>query len=358
MKRTIVGIAGAALLLSGCSAAPVPQEDGALTIEEIAQYSGADREDVLLKCAADEGPLSFYTSQDAILWETYVGGFQDKYSGMKVDATRRTSAATIQAIVEESQARADKVDVISITWTFFEAMKEYLLPITSPEMSAYPAASIHGDHQGIVVDRTPYGVIYNTDRVSASEVPKTPKDLLDPRWKSEIVMSSSVQGTNWVGVMLHLLGDDVVDKLGKQAIRAQDVNSAALATMVAAGEASMAPASPISNTLKLKADGAPVSWSPVTAYWLDDVMGVSAKAKNPCSAMLFVDFVLSAEGQALTTASISARADVKPSADLQLDSLGGSDFNPVRLEDVVAGNSYSVLFKEWADLLETGIVSH
>lgn len=324
-------------------------------VSEVAQYSGADRQEFLEKCAADESAVTFYTAQNDDLWKPYVAAFNKKYPNIKVNTTRRTSVDTGQAVIQEAKAGADKVDVLSITWTFFSGLKDYFIPIDSPEMDAYPVAAIIGDHQAVTVDRTPYGLIYNTNKVADADVPRKPEDLTDSRWKDEVAMSSSVQGTNWIGVMTHVLGDDVTKDLGKLNIRAQDVNSAAIASMVAAGEASIAPASPFANTLELQANGAPVKWSPVTAYWLDDLVGLSPKASSPCSGMLFIDFLISADGQVVNAHSLSAREGI-PRNDMIAKSDFIDAFDPISLVDVVGDQEYSEAFAHWADLLESNII--
>lgn len=355
MKRAALALA-IAVMLGGCGGGnDDTRADGAPSVEEVATYSGDDRQEFLEECAADEGTLVFYTGQNDDLWQPYVAAFGEKYPDIKVDTTRRPSTDTTQAVVQESRAGADKVDVLSLTWSFFAGMQEYFATFDSPELEAYPSDSIYGDSQVVAVDRTPYGLIYNTDKVSEADVPQKPEDLTSDRWKGEFAMSSSTQGVNWIGVIMDLLGEDVLDDLGALNVRAQDVNSAAIASMVAAGEASIAPASPISNTLDLQKQGAPVKWSPVTAFWLDDLVGLAAKANNPCRGMLFIDFLLSKEGQEVNEHSVSARDDVEPSDYLALTEFGGS-FDPISLADVVGDEDYSELFATWADLLEQKLI--
>jgi iron(III) transport system substrate-binding protein len=142
---------------------------------------------------------------------------------------------------------------------------------------------------------------YNTNRVKAEELPKTFKDLLDPRWKGRIAIEAKEQ--EWFFTLVREMGGEEGLKFFRDLVATNGLTvrngNALLNNLVVAGEI------PLALTLysylpeQSRRSGAPVGWialAPTVAY--TDGIGVMKRAPHPNAAVLFYDFVLS-DGQAL-----------------------------------------------------------
>jgi iron(III) transport system substrate-binding protein len=88
-----------------------------------------------------------------------------------------------------------------------------------------------------------------------------------------------------------------------------------LAQLVAAGEGLMDVNIPIASVERMKERGAPIDWAAVgTAPAIMVGAGLSSQAAHPNAAKVFMEFILSREGQRLmrTPGRLVARADLAP----------------------------------------------
>jgi ABC-type Fe3+ transport system substrate-binding protein len=149
------------------------------------------------------------------------------------------------------------------------------------------------------------GFVYNTKLVSPSDVPTTWLDLIKPRWKGKL-FGPDVRSVPVNMGMLQLLrlkyGDDYLTALGKQSPRivASMVTGVQL---VAAGErdAAFGANKGHVNPLLASAPNAPVKMVRLGGpnFGFTWGAGVSAKSKNPAGGQLFVNWMLSAQGQVI-----------------------------------------------------------
>ncbi len=138
---------------------------------------------------------------------------------------------------------------------------------------------------------------YNTNRVTPEELPKTFKDLLDPRWKGRIAVEAKEQ--EWFFTLVREMGEESGLKFFRDLGLTVRNGNALLNNLVVAGEI------PLALTLysylpeQSRRSGAPIDWfalRPTVAY--TDAIGVMKRAPHPHAAVLFYDFVLS-DGQTL-----------------------------------------------------------
>jgi iron(III) transport system substrate-binding protein len=353
-SRVFALAAVSGVLLAGCGGGGSDGSDSGVSVEKAAKYTGADRQEFLEKCAKEEGSLTVYTAQNTDLWEKLRDGFMKKYPGVKVNTTRRTSAQTAEAMSKEAGANVNKVDVSVLKVEVSESLLDLFAAFDSPELKAYPKEAIGTDGKYVTSDRIPYGVIYNTDKISEADAPKTSEDLLDPKWKGEIAMSTTLLGTQWVGLMDSKYGEDFIKAFGKQDVHTTDANTDAIAAQVAAGEALIAPGINLSGVEALKEAGktAPVKWVPIDSQWTEGSISIAAKAPHPCAAMLYIDYELSKEGQTINPLYLSARTDVTPDAAIK-------DIQPVDIWHIVGkhdAKAYQDAAKRWTQLIDQYII--
>lgn len=321
-------------------------------VQRAATYSGADRQQFLEECAAKEGSLSVYTGQQTDLWQPLKEAFEKKYPGVKVDTTRRTSAQTAEALNQEAKAGVFKADVVDVKVEVMESLLDIMAPFTSPELESFDKAAIGTDGKYVISDQIAYGVIYNTAQIK--DPPKSSEDLLDPRFKDRMAISTTLLGTQWVGWMYKKYGEDFIKKFGEQHIHTTDANTDAIISQVAAGEIAVAPGINLSGmvALKEKAKDAPVEWLPIDPQWTQGALALVAKAPHPCAAMLYIDFELSKEGQTINPLYMSARNDVPVPTMME-------GIEPVDIWEIVGSHdakAYKAASKKWTELIDRYII--
>ena len=288
-------------LLAMLAASAFPANAAPTTVAEIANYAGADRQQMLEDGARHEASLMLYATGTQI--QPLLDRFMQKYPFIKVSMPRATSIDVTRKVIEEYAAGLYQVDAYELSSYGLVVPREegLLQPFSSPELAAYAPSTIEPGHNWVSVRESYLGIGYNTQKISTEEAPKSYQDLLDPKWKGKMAISGSLStSTNWVGAMLITLGRDYVRKLGQQDIRIYELTGRALANLTIAGEVPLSPTTYNSHVEASRAQGAPIAWNapgpvPVT----DTSTALALKAPHPHAAMLLIDFLLSAEGQAM-----------------------------------------------------------
>jgi iron(III) transport system substrate-binding protein len=171
----------------------------------------------------------------------------------------------------------------------------------SPEARFYPNELKPRGKAGFfyLPNRETYNSLgFNTKQIPPATAPKTLKDLLDPKLKSKMAITSTTTGARWIGNVLETLGREFLDKLAEQDVSVQDMAPAALINLVASGEIPLSPTIFDANATLAKQKGAPVEWRPLEPVVATvGSAGMVAKAANPHTALLFIDYLLSKEGQ-------------------------------------------------------------
>jgi len=196
---------------------------------------------------------------------------------------------------------------------------------------------------------------YNTRMVKANELPKTYEDLLHPRWRGQMMWSTS-RGSGapqFIGNIFMTMGQEAgrayLQKLKQQNIAKSSASARQILDLVIAGEFPMSVQIFNHHAYISKAAGAPVEWQPlepVTAT--NNALGITRTAPHPHAAMLLLDFVLSRKGQRVFQAAnyLPAHPDV---AALQADLKPGARFKKANYL------SPEILFdksNEWSDYFE------
>jgi iron(III) transport system substrate-binding protein len=290
----------------GSAAAKVPT-----TVAEIAGYQGADRQAILEAGAKKEGKVTWYTSLAGAAIDRLAAAFKAKYPFIsQVDIFRGTESELVTKATQELQANQPSFDVIesqiSAIQLLFDA--KYMTPYFSPSAKAIPADFKTKDKGELIQSATDrFSLIsfaYNTNLIPASAVPKTRDDLMNPALKGKLAVTGTNTGQRWLGSVLYAMGEDkgeqwLTDFATKQQVQVQQVSGQALLDLIAKGEVAASP-----TIFKDHADlaalekKAPVKWvplEPVVGNTGQD--GMSLKATHPYAAMLFIDFLLGADGQ-------------------------------------------------------------
>ena len=265
-------------------------------------YQGADREAKIAAEAKREGQVVMYTSlnlKDSVpLTEVF-----EKRTGVKVSLWRASSEKVLQRAVTEARAGRFTPDILETNGPEMEALyREKLMEeFYSPNFRDLPAAAFPR-HRHYVADRFNFFTIgYNTDLVKAAEVPNSYEDLVHPRWAGRVGIEGS--DVDWFGAMVKYMGEEkglaFFRKLAESRPQIRTGHTL-MAELVASGEIPLAATIYNHNVERLAVKGAPVKWKAVNpTFGRPNAIGVARKAQHPYAAMLFVDFMLSKEGQTI-----------------------------------------------------------
>jgi iron(III) transport system substrate-binding protein len=292
MKAFFFALAGG-LVLSASALDAAPQ-----SVAEIANYAGADRQQVLEAGARKEGVVVIYNTGTQT--KPVMDAFGAKYPFLKVENYRGDATAVTRRVIEEYKAGRYAVDNVQMTTGGLYPIRDagYLQPYVSPELAVYKKEALEPGRHWAIDFESYSSVGWNTKLVSESEIPKVLDDLLDPKWKGKMAVPGSTTLGNWVGGLILDKGEDFVRKLGQQQIRVYEISGRAVANLVVSGEVVMSPAVFNSSIYTSKQEGANVAWRAVGGtYATIDAMAIAAKAPHPHAAMLYADFFLSREGQ-------------------------------------------------------------
>ena len=274
------------------------------TVDELAAYMGADREQILLEGAKKEGKIMWYTSLSGKSYETIASEFQKKYPDVKLQMYRASSKDLAPKIMSEAQAGQHLADAIESTPPLLMLLRDMKLlkPYNSLELKRYPdSAKTEAQDRKIywVNDREAFiGFGYNTKLIDEKDAPKSFKDLLKPGLKGKLGMDIGSTGDRVIGAMLKHEGKEFVEKLKQQNVKLFNVAGAALTDLVVSGEVPASPTLFFDHVLVKIDSGAPIKWVPM------DVVPTNAggaafinKAPHPHAALLFLDFLIGSGGQ-------------------------------------------------------------
>ena len=269
---------------------------------EIYKYQGADRDQRLLERARQEGSLTLYTSLNLKDSVPITEAFEKKY-GVKVSLWRAGSEKVVQRTLTEARAGRFTPDVLETNGPEMEIFyREKLLEtFYSPAFRDLPEAAFPG-HRHWVADRFNFFVIgYNTNLVRPEEVPNSYQDLLKPRWTGKVGLEAS--DVDWFGAVVKGMGEKeglaFFRKLAESRPQIRTGHTL-IAELVAAGEIPLAISVYNHNIERLTQKGAPVRWKPLApTFGRPNGIGLAKNAPHPHAGLLFVDFMLSREGQEL-----------------------------------------------------------
>jgi iron(III) transport system substrate-binding protein len=155
---------------------------------------------------------------------------------------------------------------------------------------------------------------YNTRLVPAKDLPKDYFDLLDAKWKGRLGLDASE--FEWYANLRKLWGAEkaqkFLDGLKRQEVRLVQ-GRALLTELLGSGEFAILVNNYLQNAIEAKRKGNAVEILPLEpVIAAAGLIGINKNAPNPNSARLFVDFILSKDGQELIvkTDRSSVRKDV------------------------------------------------
>ncbi len=310
--------------------------------------SGRAREEFLVAGAKREGEVADYTSVNHQMSGPLVKLFEKKYPFISVKLARIGGSKIIQRAETEAKAGLHAVDVIGtgelgiVSLVDRGVMAKYVSPMRENLREGF------ADKEGLwtVQHATLLFAAFNRKLVKADEVPRSWEDFLDPKWKGKL--SLDTEAFEWMGFLLKHMGEQralrYFERLTKQDVKFLRGRSLQL-QLLAAGEFPITIVSNANLILDLKKAGAPIEPIRISPVLLrPSLLLLAANAPHPHAAMLYLDFLLSKDGQNLLASSgrLPARTDVQ-TEDHELHQ-GLKFFMPNPLETGRNYQNLSVLF--------------
>jgi iron(III) transport system substrate-binding protein len=275
--------------------------------------------DSRIEQARREGELVWYTAMNVPDAEALKKPFLARYPFLALSVLRAPGEKVRTRILTEARADRHAWDVVSFNLLDIDALnREALL---APDSSA-----------AIYVRQ--YVIGYNTREVRPEQAPKSWEDLLAPQWIGKLAIDES--DVEWYAAMLDYWGRDKALAYMRALARQQPQQRRGhqlLTRLLVAGDFPLALVH-AAEIDKQRQDGAPLDW----VRTLDPVISspsqvaIAAKAPHPAAARLFVDFLLSEEGQRAIAARgrVPARTDLAAAAPLKVHYVSArlaADFN-------------------------------
>jgi iron(III) transport system substrate-binding protein len=280
------------------AALPVFAQDASLL-----RYEGPDRVQKAIAAAQQEGSFTLYTSFAEKDLPPLVGAFEKRY-GIKVKLWRSASEKVLQRTLTESTGRRYEVDAVHTSALEMEALhREKILQRVAPPHSAELLAGALRPHREWTATYLSVWVqAYNTNLVKRDDLPRTYQDLLDPKWKGRLGMEAAVP--EWYATVVMGMGEEkgirfFRELVGRNGISVRSGHSL-LNNLVIAGDVALALTVYQYMPEAAKRKGAPIDWfvlEPAVARMSG--IGIARRAPHPNAALLFYEFMLSAEAQQL-----------------------------------------------------------
>jgi iron(III) transport system substrate-binding protein len=270
----------------------------------------------LIEGAKKERRLVWYTSFNVADAKVLADAFKKKYPFVEIDSFRASGEKTLNRILTETRAARWEFDLVNVTQIGTLMQHKLVSNYISPESKAYIPEFKDAGGAWTGTATLYYTITYNTKLVAEKQAPRRWEELLDPKWKGKISMDR--EEYPWYAALLDAWGKDktqrFMEPLARQEIQWRK-DHALITQLMAAGEF------PVSigyahRIEEMKKKGAPIEWvnsvDPIVVSI--NRIAMSVKAAHPFAAKLFIDFILSREGQEIIRVQgrVPARSDVEP----------------------------------------------
>ena len=251
--------------------------------------------------AKEEGTVVFYNAQAG--WPQPIAAaeaFEEKY-GIRVDMLQGLRGAEIiERVRVEVTNNQNTGDVVMMGVTGLVPMAGFGVLV---DAGALPNKANLAQEpwipEEVPVFNVTYGIALNTNMVPEADEPTSWKDLTDPKWKGKILsdeMTVPSGGQSWFAVMLDAFGEEYHQAMALNELQ-YDRSIRDKAKRVARGE--FAFSIPFNLAELSELEGLPVKGvipeegAPYTPISVAMIKGGS----NPNAAKLFINYLLSPEGQ-------------------------------------------------------------
>jgi len=279
---------------------------------DVAEKLIKEREEMQARLEAarkESGKLVIYGSVDYADIKSVLDAFQAKYPFIQIVYEHMRPPEVYTRITSELSANKPTADLVLVSHTtgIRLASEKRYMSYASPEAAVYPEIfkDKNGEWVGAVL--LPIALAYNTDKVKTP--PISLDELTDPKWVGKVIMHDitlGTTGTQYLVSLKNIIGEtkwnQLLEKLVRNVKPVLDISVSTVAEKVASGEYHIGIITNLHDVVRLKMQGAPVDYflpSEVPLLTTFSHIAIINTTKNPNSAKLFVDFILSQEGQTI-----------------------------------------------------------
>ncbi len=295
-----------AVLLCGATAQSATVDDVSKNIRGLPP---AQRKAVVEEGARKEGEVIWYTSMSLTDFPKIVGAFEKFAPYVKVRTNRLSQSSIMAKIDTEARAGRFMVDVVaSAPMEMWELkQKGYSASYLSPELKAFPAGSFDPQGYWSSTEVTPLVLAFNTGLVPSEEAPRSYQDLLLPKWRGKMNFGSDEYA--WYSVMLDGMGKakglEYMKALARQQLHIPGGSSIMRLQLMLAGESAIAIAARGRRATEYKEKGAPIDYRLLDPYPGEpNGLALMRRSAHPHASILFIDWMLSEEGQTVLAQQI------------------------------------------------------
>ncbi|MFQ5682968.1 MAG: ABC transporter substrate-binding protein [Candidatus Binatia bacterium] len=254
--------------------------------------------------AKGEGEVMLYGTTNIPQMQGIIKRFEKKYPFLKVKYYRAGGEKLAQRIVAEARAGRQLADAhqLSGAETIMLTKMGFIGRYKSKERQHI--RDIYKDKEGywtgVYANLELIG--YNKSLVASKEAPRNHRDLLNPKWKGKIGMDTT--DVEWYITQLHLLGEskgrEFMKDFAKQEVQLRRGHTL-LAQLLAAGEFHVLMTLRDNTGYMLMKNGAPIDWVAIEPVIPNpaNAASLAKKPPHPNAARLWIDFILSREGQGI-----------------------------------------------------------
>ncbi|MGQ9547287.1 MAG: extracellular solute-binding protein [Roseiflexus sp.] len=310
ITRLMVVVIGIALIAAcGGQPAVAPTEPTTAPTTAPTEPTAAPTTAPAASTATPQGEVIVYTSRAEALFKPVIEAFNTVYPDIKVTILTGSNSELAARILEErANPKADVLINSDILTVENLAAEGVFAPNDSAAVMAVPIDYRADDGSWVALTLRARVIMYNTDLVSPEELPKKMVDLADPKWKDVIGSANSTNGAMMAQlvIMRNQLGEAATEAFIQGLLENNtqffgghtDVRKA-----VGTGELKLGLVNHYYYHLS-KAEGAPVGI--IYPDQEDGGLGVMVNSTNvgivkdgpnPEMARIFVDFMLSPDGQ-------------------------------------------------------------
>ena len=276
----------------------------ALSTEEIANLKGPDRQKILEDGARKEGELLWIGGFNDENARPIIKGFTARYPFIKVNRVRTAGVPALQRVLAELRAKTPHTDLITTETVVELEQANAAQAFQSPALASWPAQDRDPTGFSAPLYFNYYGLIaFNKDQMNAAEAPKTYEDLLDPKWKGQMVINSNESGGLFLVSFLRMLWGDAkaeayLEKLARQKVVQRSESARTVLGLVASGDYKIMIFPHLTHVGELVRKGAPIDVTMVDPVPFSDAPFMFVKsAPHPYATMLLIDYLLGPEAQ-------------------------------------------------------------
>lgn len=262
-------------------------------------YQAAAWEKVLA-AAKKEGAVRFYTAALPATTDRIAAGFRKKYPEIAIETFRAAAGQLMPRVDQERLNNSDGADVListEVSWYPLRAKENQLVVPIGPAVQQWPAQHVGEGGRYVIGGYELFVIPYNKTAVKTA--PTSYADLLKPELAGKLgtIESMSQSLAAWYDWLEKTQGSDYLPKLRAQNPKLY-LSGAPIAQAVASGEIAAGVFATVSAVRPMMNVGAPVDFAvPNPAFASIFDVGVLGWSKRPNAALVFMDYVMSMEGQ-------------------------------------------------------------